>query len=67
MDNYISKPFQLDHIERLLKYTAAARSIAVPKPAGTVPQKLSSKDILDIQRGIEDLDDLEGSASSSSL
>jgi DNA-binding response OmpR family regulator len=63
MDNYISKPFQLDHIERLLKYTAAARSISVPRPAVTFPQKLSSKDILEIQQGIDDLDGLEDSAS----
>ena len=57
IDNYISKPFNLDHIERLLKYSAAARSIVPASPAVTFPQKLSSKEILEIQNGLEGLED----------
>jgi len=53
IDNYISKPFQLEHIERMLKYTAAARSIFASDQKITFPQKLSSKEILEIQNGID--------------
>jgi CheY-like chemotaxis protein len=55
IDNYISKPFQLDHIERMLKYSAAARAIVPPPQQVTFPQKLSSKEILEIQNGLGDL------------
>jgi CheY-like chemotaxis protein len=57
IDNYISKPFQLDHIERMLRYSAAARAISPPSQKVTFPQKLSSKEILEIQKGLDDLDD----------
>ena len=53
IDNYISKPFQLEHIERMLRYSAAARSITSSDQKVTFPQKLSSKEILEIQNGIE--------------
>lgn len=56
IDNYISKPFQLDHIERMLKYSAATRAISPPNQKVTFPQKLSSREILDIQEGIDGLD-----------
>lgn len=55
IDNYLSKPFQLDHIERMLKYSAAARAISSPSQTVTFPQKLSSKEILEIQNGFKDL------------
>jgi CheY-like chemotaxis protein len=55
IDNYISKPFQLEHIERMLRYSMAARTISVPIEKITFPQKLSSKEILEIQQGLEDL------------
>ena len=55
IDNYISKPFQLEHIERMLKYSAAARAISQPPQNVTFPQKLSSKEILEIQNGLGDL------------
>jgi CheY-like chemotaxis protein len=55
IDNYISKPFQLDHIERMLKYSMAARAIVSPSQEVTFPQKLSSKEILEIQQGFKDL------------
>jgi CheY-like chemotaxis protein len=57
IDNYISKPFQLDHIERMLRYSAAARSISVPQHQVSFPQKLSSKEILEIQNGLKGLGD----------
>jgi CheY-like chemotaxis protein len=57
IDNYISKPFQLEHVERMLKYTAAAHSISSLNPKITFPQKLSSKEILEIQNGIENIND----------
>jgi CheY-like chemotaxis protein len=55
IDNYISKPFQLEHIERMLKYSAATRAIASTNQSVTFPQKLSSKEILEIQQGLGDL------------
>jgi CheY-like chemotaxis protein len=36
IDNYISKPFELKHIEQLLKYIAVPRTTS-PSNAGTVP------------------------------
>lgn len=55
IDNYISKPFQLEHIERMLRYSAAARSLPLHSQKVTFPQKLSSKEILEIQNGIGNL------------
>lgn len=52
IDNYISKPFQLEHIERMLRYSAAARAIASPNQPVTFPQKLSSREILEIEQGL---------------
>lgn len=53
IDNYISKPFELDHIERMLRYRAAARVMTSSDQKVTFPQKLSSREILEIQNGIE--------------
>lgn len=57
IDNYISKPFELEHIERMLKYSVAARSIFSTNQKITYPEKLSSKEILDLQNGTEVIDD----------
>lgn len=57
IDNYISKPFQLEHIERMLRYSAAARTLSAPRHEVTFPQKLSSREILEIQRGLEEAGD----------
>jgi CheY-like chemotaxis protein len=54
IDNYISKPFQLDHVKRLLKYSAASQSISPANKKVTFPQKLSSKEILEIHKGLEE-------------
>lgn len=57
IDNYIAKPFELSHIERMLRYSIAARSIFPTNQKVTFPPKLSSKEILDIQNGVDDFSD----------
>jgi CheY-like chemotaxis protein len=57
IDNYIPKPFEMEHIERMLKYSAAARPIFSTCQKTPFPQKLSSKEILDIQNGIQSIAD----------
>jgi DNA-binding response OmpR family regulator len=57
IDNYISKPFEMEHIERMLRYSATARPVFSKGRKVVFPQKLSSKEILDIQNGVEPLDD----------
>jgi CheY-like chemotaxis protein len=52
IDNYISKPFEITHIERMLKYSASARSIFSGTREVTFPLKLSSKEILELQNGL---------------
>jgi CheY-like chemotaxis protein len=54
IDNYIPKPFEVTHIERMLRYSIAARSIFSTNEKVTFPPKLSSKEILDIQNGVDD-------------
>jgi CheY-like chemotaxis protein len=51
IDNYISKPFELEHIQRLLKYSLAPQPAEASQPASLDQE--SSKQILDIQKGIE--------------
>jgi CheY-like chemotaxis protein len=51
IDNYISKPFELDHIQRLLKYSLAPRPVEASQPA--ILEHESSREVLDIQKGIE--------------
>jgi len=53
IDNYIAKPFEMEHIERMLRYSVVARSAFSTNQKVTFPQKLSSKEILDIHNGIE--------------
>ena len=50
IDNYISKPFEIEHIQHLLKYSA--RSVALDQPSSS-GQELLSEEVLDIQKGIE--------------
>jgi CheY-like chemotaxis protein len=57
IDNYIPKPFELAHIEQMLRYSIAARSIFSTNQKVTFPPKLSSKEILDIQNGVDNLSD----------
>jgi len=56
IDNYIPKPFEMEHIERMLRYCAAAHSILRTSQIINFSQKLSSKEILDLQNGSERMD-----------
>ncbi|HLO13473.1 MAG TPA: response regulator [Anaerolineales bacterium] len=49
IDNYVSKPFEVEHIQQLLKY---ARSTS-PKPSLARTRQSASDEVLDIQKGIE--------------
>ncbi|HSL45286.1 MAG TPA: response regulator [Anaerolineales bacterium] len=52
IDNYISKPFELEHIQRLLKYSLMPQAVNLnPQPA--TKQDFSSLAVLDIQKGVE--------------
>ncbi len=53
IDNYIAKPFQMDHIDRMLKYSAAAHLRSSSTPQTTFARKLSPSEILEIQKGID--------------
>jgi CheY-like chemotaxis protein len=53
IDNYISKPFDPAHVERMLRYSAVTRTLAAPNPKITYPEKLSSREILEIQNEVE--------------
>lgn len=51
IDNYIAKPFELEHIQRLLKYSLSSpadRTI----PSSSLEPDLSSQPVLDTRRGI---------------
>lgn len=52
IDNYISKPFELEHIQRLLRYTLTSQSANLNQPADP-EQKMQVDTVLDIQKGIE--------------
>ncbi len=52
IDNYISKPLELEHIQRLLKYSLGAQPAALDQPPSPA-QELPSDEVLDIQKGIE--------------
>jgi len=56
IDNYISKPFEMSHIERMLKYSATAHSTDSSNSKTTASQRLSPEEILDIQKGMDHLD-----------
>ena len=51
IDNYISKPFELEHIQRLLKYSLTPRVPIVNQSSISVQE--GPKQVLDIQKGIE--------------
>jgi two-component system, sensor histidine kinase and response regulator len=51
IDNYISKPFELEHIQRLLKYSLTPRVPIVNQTA--IPAEEAAKVVLDVQKGIE--------------
>src|SRR6266487_1257430 len=54
IDNYVSKPFEVEHIQQLLKYSVSAQSAALNHPS--VPDhELASEEVLDIEKGIEQI------------
>lgn len=52
IDNYIAKPFELEHIQRLLRYTLTAQAALLNQPA-TPDGKALPDTALDIPKGIE--------------
>jgi CheY-like chemotaxis protein/HPt (histidine-containing phosphotransfer) domain-containing protein len=53
IDNYVSKPFEMEHIQRLLKYSSNARLSATSPQQPIVEPAPASNEILDVQKGIE--------------
>lgn len=53
IDNYISKPFELEHIQRLLNYSVKVGLTADPGKSVIMKTELPSEEVLDIQKGIE--------------
>ncbi|HLO17306.1 MAG TPA: response regulator [Anaerolineales bacterium] len=50
MDNYISKPFQMEHLQRMLKYVTKAR-VTASSHANTTPEEVMlPNEILDIPK-----------------
>ena len=52
IDNYISKPFEFEHIRQLLKYGLGSHTAAEVDQPSAVQQALPSEKILDIEKGI---------------
>jgi CheY-like chemotaxis protein len=53
IDNYIAKPFEVEHIRRMLKYTAASKERAEAADQVMPAGEISIQDVLNIQQGIE--------------
>ena len=51
IDNYISKPFEVEHIQHLLRYSVSNRSAALNQ-SPSLSQEAPSEKVLDIQKGI---------------
>src|SRR5688572_17179510 len=52
IDNYISKPFEIEQIQRLLKYAFQARLSDYADRPASLEQELRPEKVLDIQKGI---------------
>lgn len=52
IDNYISKPFELEHIQRLLKYSLMPHRAVIDLPPASERDVLDIA-VLDIQKGVE--------------
>jgi len=52
IDNYVSKPFEIEHIQQLLKYGFKARLTENLDQPSALEHELPSEKVLDIQRGI---------------
>ena len=53
MDNYLSKPFELEHIQRMLKYRSEAILAAASPVEILHPKEISINDVLDFKKGVE--------------
>lgn len=52
IDNYISKPFEMEHIQRMLKYISDTRTYDPITEKPPVPEPGSSDEILDVALGL---------------
>lgn len=52
IDNYISKPFEMEHIHQLLKYSFKARLAGEADQPVILEQELPTPKVLDTQRGV---------------
>lgn len=53
MDNYISKPFELEHIQRMLKYRSDAIRAATSNVEALHSQEISISEVLDFKQGVK--------------
>lgn len=53
IDNYISKPFELEHIQRMLMYRAKAYTASQPQNMPAPEKELPSEVVLNVEKGIE--------------
>ncbi len=53
MDNYLSKPFELEHIQRMLKYRSDAIRAATSNAEALHPQEISISEVLDFKQGVK--------------
>jgi two-component system sensor histidine kinase BarA len=53
IDNYISKPFELEHIQRLLNYSIKAGLTPVQGKSVIMKTEPASEEVLDVRKGIE--------------
>ncbi len=52
IDNYVSKPFEIEHIQRLLRYGLSTRPVATT-PVDSPAQEAPGHAVLDIERGLK--------------
>lgn len=53
IDNYLSKPFELDHVQRMLKYRSDAILAASSRTQTIYPEEISIAEVLDFQKGVK--------------
>lgn len=53
MDNYLSKPFELEHIQRMLKYRTEAILAAASHVEALHPEEISINEVLDFKKGVQ--------------
>ena len=53
MDNYLSKPFELEHIQRMLKYRSDAILASSSHAEAIHPEEISISEVLDFQKGVQ--------------